>query len=190
MKLPPMRTRPLQQGYILISTIIIVLLITLLALAGVSYNSTQTRIATNSKDGQIAFETAEAVLRQVADNIATGNASMAGVGCRPMGTAAVAGVINATCELMSNLDETPLWQTASPPWQFALPNGSATYKGSSSQSAGYIVEGLHPISAPASSLSSPGTASVRPYRVTVEAWGAISGSAPQVMLQTIVLGPV
>jgi len=193
MRLPLIRTRSQQRGYILISTIIIVLLITLLALAGVSYNSTQTRVATNSKDGQIAFETAEAVLRQVSDNIASGlYAPLSPPSCSPLGTAAVAGQINAVCAFTgitaATSDVTPLWQTSNPPWTNLLPNGATTYQGNSFQPGQYLVEGLNTFTPPGNTAAAGGQ--VRPFRVTVEAWGAVSSNTtPQVMLQSIVFGP-
>jgi len=176
-----------ERGYILISTIVMVLLITLLALAGVSFNSTQTRIATNSRDSQIAFEAAEATLREVSDYIGIGQVPNT-PSCGNLGDPAIAGVINAVCAgpgiSVATADETPLWLSANAPWTTTLPNGGNTYQGNSFQPAAYIVEGLLP-----QTFLNDQSTQLRPFRITVQAWGGIAGTPPQVMLQTIVLGP-
>jgi type IV pilus assembly protein PilX len=192
MRIVSMQTRSSQQGYILISTIIIVLLITMLALAGVSFNSTQTRIATNSKDGQIAFQTAEVVLRQVSDIVQSGAFAPVGkLGCGLLGAPVVPTELYATCVgsgLTAATDnEIPLWQTANAPWLAVLPNGTTTFQGGSSQPGAYIVEGMP------TNTNVPGSSaglSLRPYRITVEAWGGVNGAPPQVMLQSIAMGPI
>lgn len=178
MKKPPAPLRLSQQGYILISTIIMVLLITLLALAGISFNSTQTRIATNSKDYQIAMETAEATIRQVSENVASAAVNYC------TATVAVAltnAKINTEC--VGTTDETPLWQQPGTTWLTVLPGG-ATYQGSSSTPGSYIVEML-----PTTGSTDNQKTYNFPMRITVRASGAISAT-PQVMLQTIINVPM
>lgn len=178
-----------QTGYVLLTTIILVLVMTLLALAGVSLNSTQTRVATNSRDYQIAFETAEAALRQVNGNLIAG---LTDSKCIPSGATVVAGIINYTCQ-GPGIDTTPLWQTNGAPWSSSLQTG-ATYQGDSFQPAQYIVEQLVPKVAPGygGGSSVGGTVYIFPYRVTVLATGAINNGAAgttQVMLQNMLLLP-
>ena len=51
--------RRAQKGYILLMTLILLVMLTVLALAAVSLNSTQTRIAANATDTEISFEKTE-----------------------------------------------------------------------------------------------------------------------------------
>jgi Tfp pilus assembly protein PilX len=185
-----------QDGYVLISTIILVLLITLLALAGISFNSTQTRIATNSSDSQIAFQTAEAALMQVKQIIIADSLNSSfvtkGVNCSstlPI-TGAVNGLVGGLIATSCPPTETsgPLWQSANAGWATGLPGTTATLFKGKSQLVGYIVETLNQTSFPGNSLgvSSSNGNVLYPRRITVEASGALNAT-PQVMLQTIVM---
>lgn len=64
--------RTSEQGSVLIITIIVLLLLTVLGLGAVALNSTQTRIATNSADAQVSFQTAEGTLRLAESNLVFG----------------------------------------------------------------------------------------------------------------------
>lgn len=175
---PLIRRRASEQGYILISTIIMVLLITLLAFAGISFNSTQTRMATNSKDGQIALQSAEGALRQLSVIVASGFVNTPCL--NPATVAITSGQLNTTCVGTSN--QTPLWQAAGTTWFTALPSGTI-YQGDSSTTPSYIIEQLPPTYVPAY-----GSNPLYGIRITVRASGAIS-TTPQVMLQTVVMIP-
>nr|WP_241480459.1 pilus assembly protein PilX [Legionella norrlandica] len=58
-----------QNGYILITTLILMIMLTVLALAQVSQNTTQTRVATNATDSEISFEKTEGAINEAINRI-------------------------------------------------------------------------------------------------------------------------
>ncbi|MBC7574137.1 MAG: pilus assembly protein PilX, partial [Herminiimonas sp.] len=65
--------RAAMAGVVMPTTVLLLLTITVLALGAISLNSMQTKIATNSADAQIAFQTAEGALNKVQEDVIAGN---------------------------------------------------------------------------------------------------------------------
>lgn len=154
-----------QCGFILITTFIMVLVLTVMVMGVLSFNTTQTRIAANSSDEQIAFQTAEGALNQAVNNLLAGNYSNTSF------TANTAGLY------LFNPNNSPLPSTVN--WT----NSGAvimSYQGNSSAKAAYIIEALPPGIQAGQSMSKPTWV----YRITARAVGS-SGAVP-VMLQTTV----
>jgi len=161
-----------QQGFVLVTAIILVLLITILALSMVSLNSTQTRIATNAADSQVAFQTAEAALHQAEDSLISGSISIPS----PCGSISVAGVYCAP-----SATSTPLW--ASVNWTSTTAAVQTGFTGSSSRQGAYIIEQLPVTTTPIGCTQNVGN-KVSWFRITARAVGA-SGQSP-VMLQSVI----
>lgn len=158
----PSRTR---RGAVLLITIMLMLMLTVLGLGLVSLNSTQTRIATNSGDVQIAFQTAEGALNQAQSNLLAGNYSASNF------------LANSNGLYVFNPASAAVWNTVN--WA----SNSAviqSFQGGSKAPAAYIIEQLPSVILPGQSLKKPTST----FRVTARAVGP-SGGAP-VMLQSTV----
>lgn len=162
----PNTLRRVQRGYVMLTSIVLVLMITLLALALVSHNSTQTRIATNSRDYQSAFQTAEAAMSQVNAQIV--RATFLRADCMQPGDALAAGMINYVCT-----DSTSeAWQNNAAPWTANLPGNTTAFQGNAAAAPVYLVEKMPPIGVPGNDLSGANVSQPTPFRVTVKAGGA------------------
>lgn len=153
-----------QRGAVLLITVMLMLMLTILALGLVTLNSTQTRIATNSADVQIAFQTAEAALNQAQSKLLAGNYS----------------VVN----FQSNNNGLYLFNPANPPlWTTIVWSGTntiASFQGSSKSAAAYFIELLPSVVLPGQNMKKI----TRVYRVTARAVGA-SGGAPVLLQATV-----
>lgn len=155
---------PLQQGFILISTIILILVLTILAITQMSFNGILTRMATNSADALVAFETAEGALNQAVNAILT----------TTPGTSSF--MANANGLYLYKASSSPVWASAN--WSDS--SAIQSYQGNSSKAASYIIEQLPSVVLPGQSMNKPSAI----YRVTAKAVGA-SGGSP-VILQALV----
>jgi type IV pilus assembly protein PilX len=157
-----------ERGAVLIVTLILLFVITILAVSEVSFNSILTRIATNTADAQVAFQTAEGVLNQAANQVLTGGYTLNDF------TSNTAGLY------LFNANNAPLWTSVS--W-----TGSGqvvqSYQGNSNVQGAYIIEQLPSVTLPGQSMSKPTAI----YRITSRAVGA-SGSGA-VIMQAIVQVP-
>lgn len=155
----------MQHGFVLITALMMIVILTLLALAGESLTSTQTRIAANSASQQATFQAAEGALSQA--------------------QAALLGGLYATGNFYSNAgglytynpSVAPIWNAAN----FWSPGSAAVTVSTwgalpTGVNAAYIIEKFPPV-------SGLGTTNLV-YRITAEASQA-SGGAP-VMLQSII----
>lgn len=88
-------TRP-QRGFVLITALLFLVVLTLLALAGTASISSQTRIAANASSQQSAFETAEATLNLEQNNIIAG------------GTSCLTTTTNPSCKMSTVVGTTPV----------------------------------------------------------------------------------
>ena len=153
-----------QRGAVLLITVMLVLMLTILALGLVALNSTQTRIATNSADVQIAFQTAEAALNQAQSNLLAG--------AYPIGN------------FQSNGNGLYIFNPANPPlWTTILWSGAAvisSFQGNSSTPAAYFIELLPSVVLPGQNMKKV----TRVYRVTARGVGA-SGGAPVLLQATV-----
>jgi type IV pilus assembly protein PilX len=159
-----------QRGAVLITTVILLVLLTILALAAVSMNSTQTRVATNSADNLVAYQTAEAALNQAETALA--NFAYNGFTANTQG------------QYMFNPGGSPVWagNLSNASWWQSSTNAIQAFQGGSSQQAAYVIEQLPSVALKGQSTSSSSPTMVSVYRITARSVGA-SGQSP-VVLQT------
>ncbi len=162
-----LRSRHQQRGSVLIITVILVLLLTILGLGTVSLNTMQTRIATNSADAQMSFQTAEGVLNQAQSKLIAGDYAYANFVAGDNGL------------YLFDPAVVPVWTTID--WS----NASAaisSFQGKSSMPGAYIIELLPSFVRPGQSLKRM----TRVFRVTARAVGP-SGGAPVLLQSTVQL---
>ena len=156
-------SRPRQQGFVLITVIMLTLILIILALAMISLNSTQTQIATNSADAEISFQTAEAALHQAEDTLLAGNYP----------TTAGNGFYSTP-----NTTNVPLWTSVD--WTSSAVTQTG-FTGSSNTQGAYIIELLQIHTIP---LGCDQKARITWYRVTARAVGP-SGKSPVLLQSTV-----
>ncbi len=163
----PLASRRQQRGSVLIITVILVLLLTILGLGTVSLNTTQTRIATNSADAQISFQTAEGVLNQAQTKLIAGDYAYANFLAGDNGL------------YLFDPAVAPVWTTID--WSIA---GVAipSFQGKSAVPGAYIIELLPSFVRPGQSLKRV----TRVFRITARAVGP-SGGAPVLLQSTVQL---
>lgn len=160
--------RSSQRGVVLLTTIIMLVLLTILALAAMSMNSTQTRVATNSADNLVAYQTAEAALNQAETALVSG--SYTGFGLNTQGQYTFSP--GSTPLWAANLSNTSWWQSAT--------NAIQGFQGGSNQAAAFVIELLPPVIKPGQGMNTL----VNVYRITARAVGA-SGQSPVVLQSTM-----
>ena len=165
MNRPHFSSRASQRASVLIMTMILLIMLTVLALALISLNTTQTRIATNSADAQEAYQTAEGALNLAAGNLQAGNYLLSDF------------IANTNGLYTFSAGAAPIWTTVA--WSSASGAVQCTTCGASTKAA-YVIEYLPAVNV-------PGYWPKRAYRITARALG-ISGKSP-VMLQSTVLTP-
>lgn len=157
--------RTAQKGYILLLTLVFLIILTVLALTGVSLNSTQTRIAANATDTEVSFETAEGALNQAINYLLNGTYT------------ANAFLQNSNGLYQYDPTAPPLWTTINWSSSTAVIN---SFQGSSSSKASYFIEQLPSVVQPGQNMRSPMYTYV--YRITARVVGASGNSS--VILQT------
>lgn len=160
--------RSSQRGAVLLTTVILLVLLTILALAAVSMNSTQTRVATNSADNLVAYQTAEAALNQAETALISG--SYTGFGLNTQGLYTF--TPGSTPLWAANLSTASWWQSAT--------NAIQGFQGGSSQPAAFVIELMPPVIKPGQGMK----AVVNVYRITARAVGT-SGQSPVVLQSTM-----
>ena len=153
------------RGTVLLITIMLMLMLTVLGLGLVSLNSTQTRIATNSGDAQIAFQTAEGALNQAQSNILAGNYPASSF------------LANNNGLYIFNPANAVLWSSVN--WA----NSGAvvqSFQGGSKTPAAYIIELLPSVILPGQSFKKATSV----FRITARAVGP-SGGAPVILQSTL-----
>lgn len=156
---------PKQNGYILITTLVIMIMLTVLALTQISQNTSQTRIATNATDSEISFEKTEGAVNEAINQI-------------------INGTYNAQSFLLSNdgmylFDQsaTPLWKTINWASSSAVIN---SFQGNTSSQANYFLEKLPSVIMPGQNMKTPSNV----YRITARSVGA-SGNTSVLIQSTI-----
>lgn len=170
--LPVRSTR--QRGFVLLTALVMLLVLTLIALVAMSFEANQARVAGNTANAQIAFETAEGALR-----IAEGSLLSSTYAANQFVTGGANGLY-----LFNPLSQ-PIWSQSST-WG----GGNVIVSGFTGQSATaalVVIEQLPSVSLPGQNLASiqygGGSPPARVYRITARAVGA-NGKAP-VMVQSI-----
>lgn len=149
-----------QHGFVLITALMLVVILTLLALAGESLTSTQTRIAANSASQQATFQAAEGALSQAQAALLGG---------------LYAGNFNSNTGGLYTYNPAvaPIWNAANF-WSLGSAAVTASTWGTlpTGVNAAYIIEKFPSVSGPGNSNGV--------YRITAEASQA-SGGAPVIL---------
>lgn len=153
-----------ERGVVLPTTVLLLLTITVLALGAISLNTTQTKIAANTADVQLAFQTAEAALNKVQNDVIAGNYQQATF------------IAGSPGLYIFDPSATPLWTRVD--WSSSAV--LAGFQGSKGPAAAFIIEMLPSFIAPGENFKQP----TQVFRITSRAVGP-SGSSP-VMLQSTV----
>lgn len=153
------------RGSVLILALVLLIMLTLMAVTEMSINTVETRVATNSADQQVAFQTTEGAINEATNNLLAG--------------------LYSNGSFMSNANGLYLFDPTTPPlWTTIDWNSSSavikSFKGSSIAQSSYIIEQLPSIIQGGQSMNSPAYV----YRITARGVGA-SGNAV-VVLQTTV----
>ena len=158
-----MLSKKIQTGSVLIITLLLMLMLTIIAVTQVLFNITQTHIATNTADVQVAFQTAEGALNQATNNLLAGNYSSSSF------------LSNANGLYLFNQNNPPVWTTV----DWTSPGAVIfSFQGNSNAQAAYIIEQLPAVVAPGQNANSP----AQVYRITARAVGASGNTS--VMLQS------
>ena len=179
------RTSVSQRGAALITGLIFLVVLTLISLSAIKATSLEERMAGNARDQDVAFEAAEAGIRDGMKKLST-------VSTQP--SLFVAGCSNGYC---LNDPVTPVWTalTTNNQWtssKTAAYNGTLTLDGTTAlpQQPRYIIE-LIPGQVPAFGSSATigkgitSGAQLTPYRITAVGWGMTSQT--QAMVQATVI---
>lgn len=178
-------THSSQRGIALVTGLLFMVVLTLIALSALKTTSLEERMAGNARDQGLAFEAAEAGVRDALRYIALHNLTPA----NPF----VAGCAAGLCQ---NDPVTPIWQTisANDDW---TSNKTLAYSGTAMTIDGskplanqphYIIELLPSASPPGFSMNQGKGLSgsdVIPFRVTSHGWGV--NAQTQVTVQTVIL---
>jgi type IV pilus assembly protein PilX len=156
-----------QRGAVLMTTVILLLLITVLALSAVLMNSTQTRVAANSADSLIAYQTAEGALTEAENALLAGNYDVTQFAANTAGLY----VLDAAAS-------TPVWSKPAT-WTTATAKISS-YQGGSNAAAAYVIEKLPSVIRPGQNMKTP----TQVYRITARAVGQ-SGNSPIILQSTL-----
>ena len=154
-----------EQGFTLIVALILLLILTVVAVTQVSFNTMVTRIATNSADALVAFQTAEGALNQAANQLLASTYTPSNF------------ISNSNGLYLFNANNAPLWTTVN--WSSA---GAviSSYQGNSNAQGAYIIEQLPSVTMPGQNMSKPTLI----YRITARAVGA-SGNGLIILQATV-----
>ncbi len=126
-----------QRGFVLLTALVMLLVLTLTALVAMTFESNQARVAGNTANAQIAFQTADGALRVAEGNLLAG--------LYQVGTNGVYQFVAAA---------SPLWLPSSTAWTTGGQYIDSGFQGGSSQDARIIVEQLPSVSANGGCVSS------------------------------------
>lgn len=153
-----------QKGSVLIITFILLLMISIMAVTQMSLNSTQTHVATNTADAQVAFETAEGALSDATNNLFSNTYT--------------------TANFLSNANGLYLFDpTIEPRWTTVDWSSNAvitSFQGHSSAASAYIIEQLPSSSPSGQDMNRPSYV----FRITARAVGA-SGNGVVLLQSTV-----
>ena len=161
--------RPREQGFILATALVLLVLLTMLALTAFSLIGTQTRVAANSASQQMTFQAAEGALQQAQTNLLSGAYTPAAFSANSGGLYTYDPANTAPWATVNWASSSAVIQSNS--WATSLPSGI---------NAAYMIEQMPPVVIPGQSFANP----ARVFRITAYAT-QVSGGAP-VMLQGLV----
>jgi type IV pilus assembly protein PilX len=154
-----------QKGFILIMTLVMLVMITVLGIAQISINSTQTQVATNTTDSEISFEKAEGALNEAINQMLAGTYSNSNF------------IANSNGLYLFNQNATPTWQTVN--WDSSSAVISS-FSGSTNLQTKYIIEQLPSVTSTGNNMKK----NTRVYRITGRAVGQTGSSS--VLLQSTI----
>lgn len=178
-----MPNRQKQQGVVLITALIFLVVLTLISVASMRTTGLEEKMAANALNQDLAFQAAEAALREGTQLVISGVITPASdfiSGCTTTGT--------GLC--LPSTTSTPIWQTVLPFGQTASSGNAQTYMGMALTGAAiqpqYIIELLPNISLPPGNSLAIGRnlhgGIATPYRITARGWGR--GAEAQVTIQS------
>jgi type IV pilus assembly protein PilX len=153
------------QGYVLITSLILMVMLTVMALTQVSMNSSQTRVAANASDAEVSFEKTEGAINEAINSIINGSYNQESF------------MRNNNGFYLFDDSTAPLWKTID--WS----NSSAvisSFQGGSGSSANYILEKLPSVIIPGQNMKVPANV----YRITARSTGANGNSS--VLIQSTI----
>jgi len=153
-----------QQGYVLLTTLILMIMLTMLALTQVSLNTTQTRVTTNVTDTEITFEKTEGAVNEAINSINNGTYISASF------------LNNSNGLYLYNQNSSPLWKSVN--WSSGAVINS--FQGKAGSQASYLIEKLPSVCQPGQNCKIP----TNIYRITGRGLGANGNSS--VVIQTTV----
>lgn len=154
-----------QKGFILITTLVLLGMLTILGVSQISINSTQTKVAANATDSEISFEKTEGAMNEAVRKMINRTYSYDSF------------QNNANGLYLFNQNVAPAWQTIN--WDSS---GAVitSFAGMSGLQAKYIIEQLPSVVKPGQNMKT----STRIYRITARAVGQNGSSS--VLLQSTV----
>lgn len=154
-----------QEGFILITTLVLMIMLTVLAVTQVSLNTTQTQVARNSTTAEISFEKTEGALNEAINRMINH-------------TYTSESFLNNTNGLyLFNQNDPPLWHEVDWDSSTSVIN---SFQGSTGLRASYIIEQLPSVVQPGQNMKSL----THVYRVTGRAIGEDGNSS--VLLQSTI----
>lgn len=165
-----MLNRQQQQGAVLITGLIFMVVLTLLAVAAMRTTGLEEKMAANAMNQDLAFQSAEAALRQGVAQVYSGTITS---------TSGFVSGCSATGLCLPSTTAIPIWNTVFPFGQTAPSGLAATFSGTAltglANQPQYIIELLPnvPVTAGNSIVlgRSPGSGTVTPFRITARGWG-------------------
>jgi type IV pilus assembly protein PilX len=151
-----------QEGYILLTTIVLMIMLTVLALTQVSLNTSQTRVAANFNDTEVSFEKTEGALNEAINKLISSAYTSASF------------LTNSNGLYLLDQSSAAKWTTVN----WASSGVISSFNGGTGTQARYIIEQLPSIIQPGQNMKTP----THVYRVTARAVGASGNSS--VMLQS------
>lgn len=156
--------RKKEQGFILITTLVLLIILTILGVAQISINSSQTQVATNVSDSENTFEKTEGAVNDAINKMLTHSYTASNF------------INNANGLYLFNQNNTPIWQTVT--W-----SGSAvisSFSGLNGSQSSYLIEQLPSVAQPGQNMKSL----TKVYRITARAAGQTGNSS--VLIQSTV----
>lgn len=157
--------RKTEQGFILITSLVLLMMLTVLGVAQISINSTQTQVATNVTDTETSFEKTEGAVNEAINQMLDHAYTASNFSSNTNGL------------YLFNQSTTPIWQTVN--WE----SGGAvirSFSGLNGLQASYIIEQLPSVVQPGQSMR----ALTRIYRITGRSVGQTGNSS--VLIQSTV----
>lgn len=154
-----------EAGYVLITTLVLMIMLTAMALTQISLNTSQIHVAANATDAEVSFEKTEGAINEALNKL---------INATYIPTNFLA---NSNGLYVFNQNNAPLWQTVNWTSSGAVIN---SFQGSSGSQASYIIELLPSVIQPGQSMKSP----THVYRITARSVGASGNSA--VLIQSTI----